>query len=296
MPIAYPAILNHKTPPQSWQWRDSDCILYALCLGFGADSTNAATLPFVYDPPASEEGLQHGARLKIVPTLPTVLAWVAEPTFSNLGVDPVTALHGEQKIAMHRPLPGPVTVSIQGRVVNVYDKGPGRGAIVITEHVIRDAADGIPIATLTTTCFGRSEGGCGGASTPAPAPHAIPQRAPDRSLRIDTRADLALLYRLTGDRNPIHADPAIATAGGFERPILHGLCSFGITCRAVLETYAEFDPARIASHQARFAAPVFPGETLTVDLWRDENVVAFEAHVAERGVTVIKNGKCVLRG
>lgn len=290
MPIHYPAILQHTSPVQTWRWEDRDFILYALCLGFGADPLDQNKLSFVYEDP-----LQQGTRLKIVPTLPTVLAWVADPMFTDLGVDPVTALHGEQKIEIHRPMPCPVTVSVQGRVLEVYDKGAGRGAIVITEHVLSNAADGVPIATLTTTCFGRAEGGCGGSASPTPAPHAIPARAPDRSVNIATRADLALLYRLTGDRNPIHADPMVARAGGFERPILHGLCSFGITCRAVLETFADFDPDRIASHQARFSSPVYPGETLTVDLWREGDVVSFEARVADRAVTVIKNGKCVLR-
>ncbi|MDB6063684.1 MAG: 3-alpha,7-alpha, 12-alpha-trihydroxy-5-beta-cholest-24-enoyl-CoA hydratase [Verrucomicrobiaceae bacterium] len=290
MAIDYPALLERQIPPQTWDWNDRDFIVYALSLGLGGDPLDTRTLPFVYEDP-----LQDGALLKVVPTQPTVLAWVAEPTFTNLGVDPITALHGEQKIEIHRPMPYPVTVSVQGRVLDVYDKGVGRGAVVITEHVISDAADGVPIATLTTTCFGRSEGGCGGSAEPAPAPHAIPSRASDHIVRIDTRTDLALLYRLTGDRNPIHADPAIARAGGFDRPILHGLCSFGITCRAVLATYADFDPSRIASHQARFSSPVFPGETLTVDLWRDGNIVSFETRVAERNVTVIKNGKCVLR-
>src|SRR5690606_8667760 len=269
---------------------------YALCLGFGTDPLDERKLAFVYGPPASVEGLHHDRRLKVVPTLPTVLAWVAEPTFTELGVDPVSALHGEQKIEIHRPMPCPVTLSVQGRVLDVYDKGAGRGAIVVTQHVISDAADGVPIATLTTTCFGRAEGGCGGSASPAPAPHVVPARPADRSIDIATREDLALLYRLTGDRNPIHADPAIARAGGFERPILHGLCSFGITCRAVLETFAALDPSRIASHQARFSSPVYPGETLTVDLWRDGDVVSFEARVAARQVTVIKSGKCVLRG
>lgn len=291
MPIQYPAILHHVPAPQTWRWDDRDFILYALCLGFGHDPVDERALPFVYEDP-----LQDGRRLRAVPTLPTVLAWVADPMFTDLGVDPVTALHGEQKIEIHRPLPCPVALRVQGRVVDVYDKGAGRGAIVVTEHAISDAADGALLATLTTTCFGRAEGGCGGSSQPAPVPPAVPARAPDASVDIATRADLALLYRLTGDRNPIHADPAVAQAGGFARPILHGLCSFGITCRAVLETFAGYDPSRIRSHQARFSAPVYPGETLTVDLWRDGDIVSFEARVAARGVTVIKNGRCELRG
>jgi acyl dehydratase len=184
---------------------------------------------------------------------------------------------------------------VQGRVVSVHDKGAGRGAIVITEHVISNAADGAPLATLTTTCFGRSEGGSGGSSVEAPRPYTLPTRAADLSIDFATPADLALRYRLTGDRNPVHADPKVAATAGFPRPILHGLCSFGITCRAVLEAFADYEPSRIASHQARFSSPVFPGETLTVNLWWDGEIVSFEALVNERGVTVIKNGKSVLR-
>jgi acyl dehydratase len=284
MTIRYPQILDQRAAVQTWSWTDRDFIHYALCLGLGHDLKDPRTLPFVY-----EEGL------KVVPTMPTVIAWIAAPTFTDLGVDPVTALHGEQKIELHRPIPCPVTVKVQGRVSAVYDKGEGRGAIVVTEHVLHDAADGQPIATLTTTCFGRSEGGCGDSGHAAPKPHQVPARAPYRSIDFPTRADLALLYRLTGDRNPVHADPEFAALAGFPRPILHGLCSFGITCRAVLETFAEYDPARIASHQARFSSPVFPGETLTVDLWRDGDIVSFEARVKDRDVTVIKNGKSALR-
>jgi acyl dehydratase len=282
--ISYPAILNHRPDAQTWSFDDRDAILYALCLGLGGDPVNAVTLPFVYE-----------KHLKVVPTLPTVLAWVAQPTFTALGVDALTALHGEQKIELHRTMTVPVTLIVQGRVLDVYDKGDGRGALVVTQHVLSDAHHGDAIATLTTTCFARAQGGCGGSVHAPPAPHVVPSRPPDRTLDIVTPPDLALLYRLTGDRNPIHTEPAIARAAGFDRPLLHGLCSFGISCRAVLEVYAEFDPACIASVQARFAAPVFPGETLTIDLWRDNDVVSFEGRVQARGVTVLKNGRSLLR-
>lgn len=284
MTIRYPDVLSHSSPSQEYSFSDRDAILYALCLGFGNDPLNEGSLPFVYE-----------RHLKVVPTLLTVVAWTANPTFSALGVDPLTALHGEQKIELHRPVTIPLTVHVQGSVVEVYDKGAGRGAIVVTRHVLTDAADGGRIATLTTSCFARTEGGCGGSADRPPQPHPVPRRAPDHSLDITTRADLALLYRLTGDRNPIHAEPQIARDAGFTRPLLHGLCSFGISCRAVLETYADFDSQRITSHQARFASPVYPGETLRVDLWRDADVVSFEAQVRARATTVIKNGKSVLR-
>jgi acyl dehydratase len=284
MAIDYPALLEQHPAPQQWSWDDRDAILYALCLGFGADPLDARRLAFVYE-----------RALRVVPTLPTVLAWIAAPTFAELGVDPRSALHGEQKIDIHRAIRLPVTVRTQGRVVAVYDKGAGRGAVVVTELEIADAADGAPLATLTTSCFGRAEGGCGGSPETAPKPHPLPERAPDHTLTVPTRPDLALLYRLTGDRNPLHADPAAAHDAGLPRPILHGLCSFGITCRAVLEAFADFDPQRIASHQARFVAPLLPGETLGIDLWRDGDVVSFRARALERNVVVLSNGRCALR-
>ena len=284
MTIHYPAILNHRSAPQIWEWDERDSILYALALGLGNDPLNPRALPFVYE-----------QALKAVPTFPTVLAWIAEPTFEQLGVDPVTALHGEQRIELHHRISFPIKVSVQGSVVDVFDKGSGSGAIVVTRHEITDIANGQPIATLTTTCFGRAEGGCGGSTTRPSPPHTVPSRAPDGSIEVPTRLDSALLYRLTGDRNPIHAEPAAALAAGFDRPILHGLCSFGITCRAILETYVEFDADRIASHQGRFSSPVLPGQTLIVEMWRDGNTISFQARIKENGRLAISNGKCVLR-
>ena len=255
-------------------------------MGFGADPLDTQTLPYV-----CEEG-----GLKVVPTMPTVLAWIAKPTFEELGISPLVALHGEQKIELFQVITVPSTVSVQGRVVAVHDQGAGRGAVIISEQSIFNIRDGSLVARLTTTCFARGEGGFGGPESKPPAPHAMPDRPPDRCVRLATRADQALLYRLTGDRNLIHCDPGFAKAAGFDRPILHGLCSFGITCRAVLETFADFDAARIVSHQARFTAPLIPGETLSIDLWRDADVISFRARVKERNdVVVISNGKCLLR-
>ena len=151
------------------------------------------------------------------------------------------------------------------------------------------------MATLTGSSFCRADGGFGGPSEGQPEPHEIPSRKADLSVDITTRQDQALLYRLNGDRNPLHSDPDSAKRSGFPRPILHGLCTYGITCRAVLQAITGYDADQILSHQARFSAPVFPGDTITVDLWKDGKVISFEARVKERGATVIKNGKTVLR-
>jgi acyl dehydratase len=283
MAIRYLEILQYESPAQTWTWMDRDFILYALCVQSTADLRDPKSLAYVYE-----------RDLQPLPTMPTIIAWLARPTFEELGVEATTALHGEQKIEIHAPMTIPATITSQGRVVEVYDKGPGRGAVVVTQHTLK-RPDGKLLATLTTSCFARSEGGCGGTSSAPPKSHRVPTRSPDVSVEIQLRPDLALLYRLTGDRNLLHADPAVAASAGFPAPILHGLCSFGISCRAVLGTFANYEPARIRSHEARFSAPVFPGETLIVDLWRDSAIVSFEARVKERGVVALKNGRCELR-
>ena len=283
MPIAYPAILELKSDPETIAWTDRDAMLYALGIGLGADPLDANELPFVY-----ENGL------RAVPTLATVLAMTEgySRLFARSGINFARVVHGEQAVELHRPLPPEGEATAASRIAAVYDKGE-KGAILIVETTLTGKG-GEALATLRSAIFARADGGFGGPSEGEAAPHPRPDREPDRTLDIPTRPDQALLYRLNGDRNPLHADPAFAKLVGFPRPILHGLCTFGITCRAVLQAYAEFDPARVRSHQARFSAPVFPGETVSVDLWRDGDVVAFEARVKDREAVVIKNGKSVL--
>jgi acyl dehydratase len=150
------------------------------------------------------------------------------------------------------------------------------------------------LATLVASRFARGDGGFGGPSEGQPEPHKVPTRAPDRTIDIPTRPDQALVYRLCGDRNPLHSDPEFAKRAGFPRPILHGMCTYGITCRGVLQTYADYDASAFRQHAARFSSPVYPGETVTMDLWKDGNVISFEAKVKARNVAVIKSGKTVL--
>ncbi len=283
MPIAYPAILDLKSDYEPIVWKDKDAMLYALGVGLGSDPLNEQELPFVY-----ENGL------KAVPTLATVLTMTAgySRLIARSGINFARVVHGEQAVELHQPLPPEGEGVVSSRVAAVYDKGE-RGAILMVETFL-SGKDGAAMATLRSAIFARADGGFGGASEGEAAPHQVPERPADVSLDILTRPDQALLYRLNGDRNPLHADPAFAKMVGFPRPILHGLCTFGITCRAVLEAYAGFDPAKVKSHQARFSAPVFPGETVSVDLWRDGDLVSFEARVKDRQAVVIKNGKSVI--
>ncbi|HRD28112.1 MAG TPA: MaoC/PaaZ C-terminal domain-containing protein [Caulobacter sp.] len=282
MPIAYPEILSLASEPQPFSWTDKDTMLYALGIGMGSDPMNEQELPFVYE-----------SGLKAVPTQATTVAWGAGPGIGKMGINFLLVVHGEQKVEFHKPLPTEASILATSRVIGAYDKGD-KGAVIYNETVLADAKSGEKIATLTGSTFARGDGNFGGPSEGAPEPHEVPTRAPDRSVDITTRPDQALIYRLSGDRNPLHSDPKIAAAAGFPRPILHGLCTYGITCRAVLQEYCDFDPAKIKSHQVRFSSPVFPGETITVDLWKDGEVVSFEARVKSRGVTVVKNGKTQL--
>jgi len=293
MAIFYPDILEQKTAPRTFSYGDKDVMLYALGIGLGADPMNETELAFVY-----ERGL------KVVPTAATVLAAGARaapgaevvnaPGHRPSQINYLMVVHGEQKVELHKPLPASGAFTTASRNVGAFDKGKDKGAVIINETVWTDAA-GEKVATLTGSTFARGDGGFGGPSAGAPEPHAVPTRAPDQSLDFTTRPDQALIYRLNGDRNPLHSDPEVAKKAGFDRPILHGLCTYGITCRAILAGVTDYDPAAILSHQVRFSAPVFPGDTITVDLWRDGKAISFEARVKARGVTVIKNGLCVLR-
>jgi len=258
-------------------------MLYALGIGMGQDPMNLDELPFVYE-----------SGLKGVPTMATCMAWGGGPSVGDMGINYMLVVHGEESVEIHKPLPTEATIATDGKVLGVFDKGEGKGAVIVIETTMSDAKNGDKLATLTSSIFARGDGGFGGPSEGAPTPHKVPDRTPDASLDFATKEDQALIYRLSGDRNPLHADPAIAKMAGFPRPILHGLCTYGITCRAVMAAFADMDPARIKSHAIRFSSPVFPGETITVDLWRDGDVVSFEARVKERDVVVAKNGKSVL--
>ncbi|MGY4362817.1 acyl dehydratase [Bradyrhizobium sp. i1.3.1] len=285
MPIDYPAVLKLKTEAARYSWSDREVMLYALGIGMGADPLNQRELQFV------NEAFATPKPLKVVPTFASVCVWGARPGIIDL--NRVMLVDGERDITFHKQMPVAATVTADARVRGVYDKGKDKGAIIQNEILVRDG-DGDKIVTIVSSTVARGDGGFGGPSEGMPEPHRVPHRVPDRSVDIPIRPDQALIYRLSGDRNPLHSDPEFARRASFSRPILHGMCTYGLTCRAVLQTYADYDPSVFRRHRVRFSAPVFPGEIVTVNLWKDGNSISFEAHVRERQVTVAKNGQTVL--
>lgn len=271
-------------PEKTFVYGDREVMLYALGIGYGDDPLNRDELPFVFE----------GA-LKVMPTLATVIAW-DDDWAERSGLNLFKVVHGEQRIRLHRPLPPAATIVSRVRITDVFDKGADKGCVLYVETALSDKASGETLATLLSTVFARGDGGFGGPQGTGPAPHPLPERAPDLVRARKTTPNQALIYRLSGDRNPLHADPGFAAKGGFDRPILHGLCTYGHACAAVVNGLLDFDPTRVASFEARFSAPVFPGETIATEMWRDGEVISFRSKVVERDVVVLNNGKCVLRG
>ncbi len=272
-----------KEVEQTYTVRDS--IIYALGLGFGADPLDEGQLNFTFEE----------RDFKAVPTMAAVLCtpgfWVRDP---ESGVDWKKVLHGEQAIELHRPLPPKATIKARSRITDIIDKGKGKGALFFAERTLVDGATDEPLATLKSTTFARGDGGFGGPSGPQPEPHVLPHREPDEVCDLPTLPQAALIYRLSGDPNPLHADPQVAAAAGFDRPILHGLCTLGIAGHAILKTYCDYDTARFKSLKLRFSSPVFPGETIRTEMWRDGKNVSFRAKVVERDIVVLNNGLSVV--
>ncbi len=275
-------IMNWPFEEVTQSYTVKDSIIYALGVGFGQESHDAGQLPFVFEE----------ADMAAVPTMAAVLAgpgfWVREPA---TGIDWQKILHGEQGMVIHTPLPPAATLRARTRVTDLIDKGEGKGALIFTERDLINAETGEKHATLSSTSFARGNGGCGGPSGPQPAPHALPERKPDQTWDFKTIPQAALLYRLSGDPNPLHADPEVAKAAGFDTPILHGLCSLGVAGHAVLRTFCDYDVSRFRALKLRFSAPVYPGETLRTEMWRDGNVISFRTRVVERDVIALNNGR-----
>lgn len=265
---------------QSYSARDS--MLYALGVGAGlGDPTDPMDLPFVY-----EKGL------KALPTMAAVMtypgAWLADP---RLNLNYKQLLHGEQSLTIHHPLPAAADLVGLTRVEAIYDKGAAKGALLYSTREISDRRTGERIATVGMGYFLRGDGGFGGSSDGAPAPRRVPDRAPDVQVQLATRPEQALLYRLSGDYNPLHADPAAASEAGFARPILHGLCTYGVAGRGVMRILCRGEAERLKRFDVRFTSPVYPGETLEVDLWREgPGQAALRCRAVERNQYVLQHG------
>jgi acyl dehydratase len=282
MPIDYDKLLSLRIPEVMQTYTERDAILYALGLGLGPDPLDESELAFVYE-----------KSLKVLPTFATVLAW---PGFwvrdLDTGIDWVKVVAGEQGLILHRPLAARGSVIGRTRVTEVIDKGAGRGAHVYSVRELIEAETGEKIATITATTICRGDGGFGGPARSSPPAHQIPQRAPDLVSERGTRPEAALIYRLSGDPNPLHADPAVARAAGFPKPILHGLATFGIACHAIVKSLCGDDPSKLRAISGRYSAPVFPGETIRTEIWNEGAVASFRARVVERDVVALDNGRC----
>ena len=274
-------LLAYPIPEVRQRITNRDAILYALSLGLGQDPTDANQLDFV----------DHHRALRALPSMAVVLGhpgfWLGD---ERTGVDAVRLVHGEQSIEIHRSLPVEGDVVGRTRVTGLIDKGKGRGALLFAEKQVTDAVSGELLAVTAATTFLRGDGGFGGSAAPSPRPHPMPDTPPDIVVDLPTRPEQALYYRLNGDDNPLHADPDVASRAGFPRPILHGLCTFGIVSRALLRGLGDYQPDTLRRVELRFSAPVYPGETIRTEMWRDGS---FRARVAERDVVVVDHGHAV---
>lgn len=282
---AYETLLKYKIPEIEQTLTQRDTMLYALGVGLGADPMDEKQLPFVYE-----------KNLKALPTMAVVLAapnaWLKK-TGTGFGEKSV---HGEQTFTLHKAIPVEGVLVGVPKLHSVLDKGveggKNRGAVIATERKVYDKKTGDLIATLLSSSFCRGDGGFGGPSGPSRPAHAIPDGAPQMSCDLPTLPQAALIYRLSGDYNILHSDPAHAQKVGFPRPILHGLCTFGVAGHALLKTLCDYDTARFKSMEARFSSPVYPGETLRTEMWKSGNVVSFRCTVPARdNVVVLNNGK-----
>ena len=283
MAISLDQILGIRSDNVHFAYRERESLLYSLSIGLGENPLDERELQFV------TEGDQ---RPRTVATMATVLTQFA--ALRTSGIDYAQILHAEQRLTLHRPLPPSADLIANYAVTGVADKGSQKGILVYTETCARTASDNLPLFTAGATIMARNDGGIGSGGLSSPAVHLIPNRAPDRTIVIGTRANQALLYRLNGDRNPWHSSPTAAALAGFRQPILHGLCTYGIACRAVLANVCEYDHTRIGRFDARFSSPVFPGESIAADIWVDGDTISFRCRVPERDVVALNHGVCVL--
>jgi acyl dehydratase len=282
--IQYDKLMKHDIPLVEQTLTARDTMLYALGVGLGADPMDERQLQYVYE-----------KNLKALPTMAIILGYPGPwHAAADTGITRSHVVHGEQGFVIHRPLPVEGAITGKSRIVAVLDKGADKGALVLTECDVRNKVNNELICTLNSTTFCRKDGGFGGPSTtagPQKPLQAIPERAPDQICDLATLPQAALIYRLSGDYNPLHAEPAYAAKAGYPQPILHGRATFSVAGHALLKTCCGYDASKFKSMEGRFSSPVYPGETIRTEMWIDGKVVTFRSTVPARGVTVLNNGR-----
>jgi len=285
-------LLQRQFPTIRQRYTEKDCSLYALGVGMGIDPLDEQCLKFIY-----EKGI------KVVPSQSVMLAhpgfWADE---EDLAIDWVKVVHAGQEVIFHKPLPNNATVEASNRITECTDRGERLGALIVSERTVRDVESGDDICTLITTILARGNGGFGNGSNGGNASRPnkqskdnIPSRDPDYVCDLETLPQQALIYRLSGDFNPLHALPEVARDAGFDKPLLHGLCTMGVVTHALLKTCCDYDPDRFQRMRLRFSAPVFPGETIRTEIWQEADSIAFRARSLEQDKVVINNGYLSIR-
>ena len=283
MPIDPAKALGAEIPESYAQWDEDDVILYHLGLGAGVPATDPRELEYVYED-----------KLKVLPSygvIPVGNLLGGLDSIDGMQFDLAMLLHGEQDLEIRKPIPTAAKVSSGGRITGVYDKG--KAALVIAETETKDE-QGDVLFVNRFSLFIRGEGGFGGESGPK-AGNAAPDRAPDLVVETPTLPQQALIYRLSGDKNPLHVDPAFAALGGFDTPILHGLCSYGIVCKAAVDNVLAGGTSRVARYQVRFAGVAFPGETIVTSIWNEGDTLLLSAASKERNAPIISNAAITIR-
>jgi acyl dehydratase len=277
MPINYDEIMSLKSENIEISYTDKDSILYGLGVGLGNDPMNMDELKYVYE----------NGQIAL-PSMATNFQYHSSLLMSaNLNF--IMVVHGEQKLSIINPIPVSGEFVADMKVINCFDKGASKGAIVEVETTVKLKSDGTEICKLISTTFARGDGGFGGPESP-PQKVYEPEGTPDIVDEITTKPDQALIFRLSGDYNPLHSDPNFAKAAGFPKPILHGLCTYGVACRSIVKTACDKDVKKLKSFNCRFSSPVFPGETIVTEMWKNGNVINFQSKVKERDKIILKNG------
>ena len=282
MTINYDEIMNLTSENVEISYSDKDSILYSLGIGLGNDPMNLNELKYVYENSQS-----------VLPSMATNFQYHS-PLLLKTNINFIMVVHGEQRLSITNALPISGDFIANAKVIGCYDKGPARGAIIEVETTVKNKKNNEEICKLVSTTFARGDGGFGGPDSPKKEIF-IPDGEPDYVSEVSTKPDQALIFRLSGDYNPLHSDPNFAKAAGFEKPILHGMCTYGIACRSLVNEICENDASKLKRFDCRFSSPVYPGETIVTEMWKNDKMIYFNSKVKERDKLVLKNGVSVIK-